>query len=58
MGQIAPNVVVVTIGEVNMHVEFSILKMDDFYVVLGQSWARLARALPYPFGEQDLFQQR
>ena len=29
-----------------MHVEFSIIEMHDFDVVLGQSWARLARALP------------
>ena len=33
MGRIAPNVVV-AIGEVSVHVEFSIVKMDDFDVVL------------------------
>ena len=56
VGRIAPNVVV-TVGEVTVRVEFSIVEMDDFDVVLGQSWARLARALPYPFGEQVLFMQ-
>ena len=56
MGQIASNVVV-TIGEVTMRVEFNIVEMDDFDVVLGHSWPRLACALLYPFGEQVLFMQ-
>ena len=56
VGRIAPNVVVI-VGEVTVCVEFSIVEMDDFDVVLGQSWARLARALPYPFGDQVLFIQ-
>ena len=56
MGRIAPNVGVI-VGEVIVHVEFSIVEMDDFDVVLGQSWARLVHTLPYPFGEQVLFMQ-